>query len=150
MNIGEKIKEFRQKRGLSQKQLGELCGMADSAIRRYENGRAKPKLETLERIIEALDLSTAETKEIYLSSCSSFGAFWDDDERKQNESELLNSFRQLNVTGQKEAIKRTAELAELRKYTEHEPTASERIRNIVNAFPIREDDHSEDFNDPDQ
>lgn len=44
MSIGENIKKIRVQKGLTQKQLGELCGMADSAIRRYENGRANPKL----------------------------------------------------------------------------------------------------------
>ena len=54
MSIGENIKKKRIQKGLTQKQLGELCGMADSAIRRYENGRANPKYETLEKIAAAL------------------------------------------------------------------------------------------------
>lgn len=57
MPTGEKIKEIRKKRGLTQKQLGDLCGMADSAIRRYENGRANPKLETIKKIATALNVS---------------------------------------------------------------------------------------------
>lgn len=56
MTIGEKIRTLRTKKGLTQKQLGDLCGMADSAIRRYENGRANPKIETLQRIAAALDV----------------------------------------------------------------------------------------------
>ena len=36
-SVGEIIKKLRIERGLTQKQLGELCEMADSAIRRYEN-----------------------------------------------------------------------------------------------------------------
>lgn len=54
-NVGEKIKFYRQQRGYTQKKLGELCGMADSAIRRYESGRANPKIETLAKIANALD-----------------------------------------------------------------------------------------------
>lgn len=60
MTIGEKIKALRQKKGLTQKQLGDLCGMADSAIRRYENGRANPKLQTLRKIAEALNVTLSE------------------------------------------------------------------------------------------
>ena len=60
MPTGEKIKEFRKKRGLTQKQLGDLCGMADSAIRRYENGRANPKIETLRKIADALEVNVTE------------------------------------------------------------------------------------------
>ena len=54
MPTGTKIKEIRKQKGLTQKQLGDLCGMADSAIRRYENGNANPKIETLQKIADAL------------------------------------------------------------------------------------------------
>lgn len=55
MPAGSKIKEIRKQKGLTQKQLGDLCGMADSAIRRYENGNANPKIETLQKIADALE-----------------------------------------------------------------------------------------------
>lgn len=55
--IGENIKRIRKEKGLTQKQLGALCkpSMADSAIRRYEAGKANPKLATVRKIAEALD-----------------------------------------------------------------------------------------------
>ena len=56
MTLGESIKKARIEKGYTQKQLGELCGMADSAIRRYENDAAKPKLSTLRRITDALGI----------------------------------------------------------------------------------------------
>ena len=56
MPLGESIKKARIEKGYTQKQLGELCGMADSAIRRYENDVAKPKLSTLRRITDALEI----------------------------------------------------------------------------------------------
>lgn len=52
--VGEKIRKLRKEKGLTQKQLGDLCGMADSAIRRYENMGANPKIETLRKIADAL------------------------------------------------------------------------------------------------
>ena len=55
MAIGLKIKEFRKKRGLTQKQLGDRCGIADSNIRKYENGQQNPKIETLRKIADALN-----------------------------------------------------------------------------------------------
>ena len=60
MNTGEKIKILRIKKGLTQKQLGEMCGMADSAIRRYESERANPKLATLQKIAVALNVPIEE------------------------------------------------------------------------------------------
>lgn len=58
MTTGEWIKTFREEKGLTQSQLGDMCGMADSAIRRYENGRANPKIETLQKIADALEINT--------------------------------------------------------------------------------------------
>lgn len=60
MTIGSRIKDLRKKHQLTQKQLGDLCGMADSAIRRYENGNGNPTKRTLARIANALNVSVAE------------------------------------------------------------------------------------------
>ena len=54
MHVGDNIKRIRIEKGLTQKQLGELCDMADSAIRRYENGGANPKPKTILRIANGL------------------------------------------------------------------------------------------------
>ena len=60
MTIGSKIKELRLAKGLTQKQLGERCGMADSAIRRYESDRGNPTEKTLSRIADALGVFVIE------------------------------------------------------------------------------------------
>ena len=49
-----KIKRLREKRQLTQKQLAELSGISESAMRSYELGDRKPKKEVLERIAMAL------------------------------------------------------------------------------------------------
>ncbi|MCA9376596.1 helix-turn-helix transcriptional regulator [Candidatus Nomurabacteria bacterium] len=50
IHIGEKIKEYREKAGVSQKKLGMSLGLSDKAISAYESGRTLPPLETLNRI----------------------------------------------------------------------------------------------------
>ena len=60
--IGENIRYFRKLKRLTQKQLGELCGMQDSAIRRYENSGSTPKDENLKKIADALGVSTFQLK----------------------------------------------------------------------------------------
>lgn len=57
MPTGIKIKEIRQQKGLTQKQLGDMCGIADANIRKYENGKQNPKIETLQKIADALKVS---------------------------------------------------------------------------------------------
>lgn len=56
-SVGDNIRKARIARALTQKQLGDLCGMADSAIRRYEIGKGNPKHETLQRIANALNVT---------------------------------------------------------------------------------------------
>ena len=52
--IGNKIKELRTQKGLTQKQLADDCGIADSAVRKYESGKVTPKIEMLRRLSNAL------------------------------------------------------------------------------------------------
>jgi transcriptional regulator with XRE-family HTH domain len=57
MTVSENIKRIRKERGLTQKKLGELCGIAEPNIRKYENGKQNPKLETVEKIASALGVT---------------------------------------------------------------------------------------------
>lgn len=58
MTVGEKIRQLRKERNLTQKQLGELAGIAEPTIRRYELGKLNPKYETIVKIATALRTST--------------------------------------------------------------------------------------------
>ena len=57
MNTGKKIKLIRTFRGLTQKELGEACGIHEVAIRKYELGKNIPKPEQLRKIAEALNVN---------------------------------------------------------------------------------------------
>lgn len=57
MEIGEKIREARIAKGLTQEELGKLVGLQKSAIAKYENGRVvNIKRSTLQKLANALDL----------------------------------------------------------------------------------------------
>ena len=61
MNIGEKIKFYRTEAELSQKKLGELAGgINEVTIRKYEAGDRNPKIEQLQKIATALNISIYE------------------------------------------------------------------------------------------
>jgi predicted transcriptional regulator len=53
--IAGKVAERRTEKGLSQRELAELCGTTQSAIARLERGGRPPRIDTLLRIAEALD-----------------------------------------------------------------------------------------------
>ncbi|MGE9881576.1 helix-turn-helix domain-containing protein [Blautia obeum] len=62
MTVGENIKRIRKEKGLTQKRLGELCGINEAQIRRYELGgkNSNPKIETVQRIAEALEVNISD------------------------------------------------------------------------------------------
>ena len=57
MTIGEQIKKIRQEKGLLQKELGEKLGVSQQMIGQWETGRANPKIGTLQKIADALNVS---------------------------------------------------------------------------------------------
>lgn len=57
MTIGEKIKTFRNIRGISQNTLGKLAGIDGTTIRKYELGSRNPKPDQLLKISNALGIS---------------------------------------------------------------------------------------------
>lgn len=56
MKIGEQIKLFRIEYEMTQKELGEMCHMPDSQIRKYELGKLTPKVETLSKILDCFGI----------------------------------------------------------------------------------------------
>ncbi len=57
MTIGDNIRYYRRKLGISQKELGEkLGGISQQQIGQWENGSANPKLETQIKIAAALNV----------------------------------------------------------------------------------------------
>lgn len=56
MTTGERIRAIRKKKGLSQKDLGEMLGVSGTMVGQYETGQRKPRLDTLQRIAVALNV----------------------------------------------------------------------------------------------
>nr|DAU38991.1 MAG TPA: helix-turn-helix domain protein [Herelleviridae sp.] len=60
MDTGELIRNLRIKKGMTQRQLGQACGIDEANIRKYESGRQNPKYETIQKIAAALGVNTLE------------------------------------------------------------------------------------------
>lgn len=56
MSMGEQIRAMRQIRGLTQKELGQKLGLSFQSVAQWENGLRRPKIETLKRIADALEM----------------------------------------------------------------------------------------------
>lgn len=128
MTVGEKIREKRLEKGLTQKALGELAGIAEPTIRRYETGKLNPKMETIKKIADGLKITPFDL----------IGPEWFDLQAGPEKlaelrgqvgalqavkaaygeaaSDLVATFSELNETGQKKALDYVSDLAEQPKY----------------------------------
>ena len=139
MTIGENIRKVRLEKKLSQQKLGTLLGVSQAMIAQYETGKRIPKIETLDRIAEALNVPRNDL--LTDTSPSEKGAVLkvgikelvknfhiEVDELKANtieateeilaqRSKYISLYDALNGNGQKKAIERVEELTEIPRYT---------------------------------
>lgn len=122
MTTGQLIRHYRKKRGLTQKQLGDKCGMADSAIRRYESDRGNPTIETLAKLADALHIQTWDLFDG--SFCEDFG-LTDDTKTEAAIAPVLEviaeDLRLLNLDGHVMACVKVKELTQNPKYQKETP-----------------------------
>jgi len=56
--VGERLRDIRQKRGFSQRELAKRCGLGENALYIYENNKGDPNLDSLMSIANELRVST--------------------------------------------------------------------------------------------
>lgn len=143
MTVGERMRKIRIEKNMTQKQVGERCGMADSAIRRYESGRGNPTFDTLERIAAALEVpvtalmgyvlrgKTADGKDSYgppddvIDFDEPLKTHWSavphiKDDDPELRVQINADLSKLNETGQQKAAERVRELTEIPRYQRHQ------------------------------
>ena len=59
-SLGNFISVLREKKGLSQYQLGALVGVTDKAVSKWENGASKPRINTVKKLAQVLDVGIDE------------------------------------------------------------------------------------------
>lgn len=128
MTIGEKIKQFRKDKGMTQKELSLLSGISVTSIQYYESGKFTPKIEQVEKIAKAMGIPEVDILPTYWDSTI-------DTKSLQNElqfmdlarslygkplEEMLINYFLLNEQGKTKAEEYIADLSEQRKYKEKE------------------------------
>lgn len=123
---GDRIRQYRKEKGLTQKQLGELCGIHEANIRKYELGTQNPKLETLQKIATALHVPVTmlrvgiipDANEV-MKKLSSWGI---DKVMAHSEKEkiILDCCKSLNETGQQKAADYVKDLTKISEYRKKE------------------------------
>ena len=64
MEIHENIKRIRKVKNISQKELANRLNISPQNLAQYENGKRKPKIETLNRIATALGVNVTDLMDI--------------------------------------------------------------------------------------
>ena len=59
-DFDKRFRYWRKKRGLSKVAISKACGVAESTIASYEFGRYIPRLDTLEILLDALEVDIGE------------------------------------------------------------------------------------------
>ena len=57
LDIGARIKELREARGLSTNKLSNMAGLSQSYVRKLEKGESRPTVESLELLCHALGIT---------------------------------------------------------------------------------------------
>ena len=135
--VGNKIRFFRNKKGITQKALADLIGKTESSIQKYECGSTEVPFSVLEKIAKALDITILFLlDDEYLESASTYfeekgevktsALFHDMASLNKNlaanietsYTQILNNFfSMLNDNGKKKALERIEELLEIPRYT---------------------------------
>ena len=140
MTFGEHLREIRLARGLSQAELGELIGVSQQQINKYEHRNDYPKMSTMKRLAKALKCSP---EELYYSdgmliindqthSTSNVVAFFDLEETsalRQATSELEHISSTLNEDGRKRLLEYARLLQDAYKKGESEDSDAESAKN---------------------
>ncbi|OUP06254.1 helix-turn-helix domain-containing protein [Anaeromassilibacillus sp. An200] len=145
MLIGQRIKYFRKGAKITQEELAKSCGISLASLKNYESGKREAPLETLRKIsrIFGVPIATlidsnkaeeepARLKALYLigqkAKEKTDGNFSDQAKIPEIfahvgsitfspiDYEIIEEVHKLNAKGQKTALERIRELAEIKKY----------------------------------
>ena len=93
MTFGERLKQARQQKGLSQSELGKRINVHYTQVGRYENKGAKPAGDVLARIANVLEVSSD-----YLMNGNAETIAND----TLQDKELLNHFKQIETLSEQD------------------------------------------------
>lgn len=57
MNIGNKIKDYRENKKMTQKEIAEILGVEAGTVSKYESGMIEPNIESLKKLAKTFEIS---------------------------------------------------------------------------------------------
>ena len=96
--IGQRIRNYRTQKGLSQEKLAELAGCHPTYIGQLERGEKNATLESVEKIASAMDISLSELfDKLGKSGSNNIAAKCYDLVASKNEAEQKQLYKMLQV-----------------------------------------------------
>lgn len=126
MGIGNRMKQARLEKGLSQKILGNILGCSQQMIAQYENEKRTPKYETIVKFAEALDVDIDYLMDAPFTfkepdkSISLHGAIGKDDDSNVTfplKRKLEEIYNELNVDGKRKVTEYAIDIRKIPEYT---------------------------------
>lgn len=142
--IGNRIRSARLQKGLTQAELAEKAAIAINSIRLYESGKRVPKIDNLQKIADALNVSIQYLAPSFVTDSKDGDGIVDllNDEKlnksvsefskrisvicqiEDNEKRLLSAYHSMNQTGREKAISVVEDLAKVPEYRRKKDTDS--------------------------
>ncbi len=63
--FGRRLRDYREDNNLTREQLAERCDISDKCVSRIELGRSDPKLSTVLKLCQSLDLNVGFLSDFY-------------------------------------------------------------------------------------
>lgn len=90
-NFNENLRDVREQKGLSQKEVAEKIGVAKSTYSLYESGNREPNVQTIKKISDVLNVSADKLLGID-NEPMTLAAHFDGDEYTEDELEEIRQF----------------------------------------------------------
>lgn len=90
-NFNENLKNARERKGMSQKDVAEEIGVAKSTYSLYESGNREPNVQTIKRIADVLNVSADDLLGLNDEPIT-IAAHFDGDEYTEEELDEIKAF----------------------------------------------------------
>ena len=75
MNIGDNMRNIRKQKSMTLQQLADILGCSQQNISQYESGKRTPKLKTIQKIADALNVNVNDLLENPLDDSPIYKAY---------------------------------------------------------------------------
>ena len=124
MTVGERIKAARISAKMTQAELAKKLEISYVVISQYENGKRNPKLETLQKIADALEVPVSDLLGLPTPANSDSpeltNQLFDNLVDKLKRNQLNEAFDKLNDKGQQKALEQVSDLTKITDYQKDE------------------------------